>query len=330
MKIETAEKTPEAVRVEDMALAADDREIADDYVFLIGRPTLDQFLDFVIDHSDPSDANERPDERELIDEWKRASECVRKLEEEERGWADNPEIRSLDPRLHHLRDALFADPLFSRTIRAVPADIGVVELDRLVVYQKHINLDFTRTLRDRLPPSPSDEEIFRFCLPFDHPRPPVTWKRLNRSNVAFYSPSNDLRYLGMMFLRPENIVDQPPRGDIVGVVGLAVGFGSNFFNVIHVENRLVVHNGSHRAFTLRSHGITHAPCIIKHVSSREELAVVASSDLRRNPDRYLRHPRPSVLKDYFDPRLKKVLPIKRRLRQLRISYGVEEVDIPSM
>jgi len=67
------------------------------------------------------------------------------------------------------------------------------------------------------------------------------------------SPSNDLRLLGPMALRPG-------------------------------AQRLILNNGSHRAFTLRQMGVTHVPCIVQHVSSRDELEVVASSAVRRNSD----------------------------------------------
>jgi hypothetical protein len=68
----------------------------------------------------------------------------------------------------------------------------------------------------------------------------------------------------------------------------------------------------------------------QHVFSREELSVVTTSDLGKNPDRYLRPSRPPVFKDYFDPSLRKVLPIPRKLRQVRVNFDVEEADIPSV
>ena len=154
--------------------------------------------------------------------------------------------------------------------------------------------------------------------------------KTTRDTYVFISPSNDLRFLESTLLTSNNLIDYPPPGAISGVVGIVIGFGSNFFHVIHVEDRLVVHNGSHRAFTLRDMGITHAPCIIKHIKNREELRAVASSDLRRNHDLYLKHPRPSVLKDYFDPRLRKLIDVPRRLYQVTVKFDVESIDIPAI
>lgn len=47
-----------------------------------------------------------------------------------------------------------------------------------------------------------------------------------------------------------------------------------------------------------------------------------------NRDLYLNAARPSLLKDYFDPLLRKVVRIPRRARRVKITVGVEMLDIP--
>jgi len=144
------------------------------------------------------------------------------------------------------------------------------------------------------------------------------------------SPSNDMRFLGAMRLNSGHIKDYPPPGNLVAVIGLAVGFGSNFLNAVYVENRLILNNGSHRAYALRKMGITHVPCIVQHLSSRDELDLVGPSEVRHDPDFYLKHPRPSMLKDYFHPKLHKVMPVRRRLRQITVRFEVEEHSVPAL
>src|SRR5437899_11154194 len=131
-----------------------------------------------------------------------------------------------------------------------------------------------------------------------------------------------------MELHAGRIKDYPPPGDVVGVVGIAVGFGPNFMNAVYAENRLILNNGSHRAYALRKLGITHVPCIVQHVSSRDELDVVASSEVCSNPDLYLQRPRPMMLRDYFHPKLHKVMPVHRRSRQVTVRFEVEEQYVP--
>jgi len=45
---------------------------------------------------------------------------------------------------------------------------------------------------------------------------------------------------------------------------------------------------------------------------------------------YLKHPRPSMLGDYFNPKLHKVMPVNRRIRQVTVKFEVEENFVPSL
>jgi hypothetical protein len=156
----------------------------------------------------------------------------------------------------------------------------------------------------------------------------VKWAR-GRGNVfVFTSPSNDLRFLGTMPLEPGDIQHHAPPGNLV--VGIAAGFGANLMNAIYAERRLILNNGTHRAYALRRLGVTHVPCIVQHVPSRDALDVVGPSAVRRDPDVYLRQPRPPMLKDYFDARLYTVMAARRRLRQITVRFEVEENSVPAL
>jgi hypothetical protein len=143
------------------------------------------------------------------------------------------------------------------------------------------------------------------------------------------SPSNDIRFLGTMKLQAANIKDYPPPGNIVGVLGIAIGFGSNFLNALYVGKRLILNNGSHRAYALRKLGVTHVPCIIQHASSLENLEILAASKVIDKSDYFLKNPRPSMLKDYFDSRLHKVIPVHRQLKQIIVKFEVDDALVPA-
>jgi hypothetical protein len=302
------------------------QDTADERLYLIGRPTLKRYLRFV-----RSNAIRPPDEGTLTDEWEAAFEFIRTLEKDEAGAADNPVITKLEvnEKNEPLLTEFLKDPLVRNSFNTMPSEVAFVELDRLVVYQKDIDLTYVRLLERELGPSPSEERVFRTALMHDHPRPPVKWSRVHGNTFVFMSPSNDVRFLGAMSLKQRNIADYDPPGELAGVIGLAVGFGSNFLNAIYAENRLILTNGSHRAYTLRKLGVTHVPCIIQHVSLREKLEVVADSQVVDNPDYYLKNPRPSMLKDYFNPKLHKVMPVHRQLRQVTIKFEVEHGNVPA-
>ena len=327
LEIESKVKTTEPESASTVDIKRVDQtaqDTVDETLYLIGRPKLKRFLRFVRSH-----ALNPPDDGSLTDEWQAANSVIRTLEKEEAGLADNPPIGKLGPEYEPLLIEFLKDPLVQNGFNTVPTEVAMVELDRLVVYQHHIDLTFVRQLKSKLGPAPSDEQIFRTCLPYDHPQPPVKWSRVHRNSFVFMSPSNDLRFLGTMKMDSDNIQNYPPPGNLVGVVGLAVGFGSNFMNAIYAEKRLILNNGSHRAYALREMGVTHVPCIVQHVSSRDQLDVVAASQVEDNPDYFLKHPRPSMLIDYFNPRLRKVMPVHRQLRQVTVKFEIDEAYVPA-
>jgi hypothetical protein len=300
-------------------------ETADQTLYLTGRPTMRDYLRYVRGH-----AADPPSEGDLTDRWEAAAAVVRALTQAEAGAADAPPIDRLGKEHEALLTALLRSPLIRHGFNTVPSEIALVELDRLVVYQKHIHRSHALRLASTLPRSPSAAELFDICLPTNMPQPPVTWSRVHHDKFVFLSPSNDLRFLGVMELRPEHIRNYALPGNVVGIVGIAVGFGSNFLNAVYAENRLFLRNGSHRAYALRSIGVTHVPCIVQHARSREELEVVGSSEIRRDPALYLQHPRPPMLRDYFNPELHTVFPVRRRHHVVAVEFEVDENVVPAL
>src|SRR6266487_2803267 len=119
----------------------------DEWVFLSGRPHMGEYLGFVTSNAaNPSAV----DIAALSNEWRAANVHVQQLEINEAGWADNPTIGGVPAALQSLADQVVADPMFQKAFQIAPATIGIVELDRLVVFQKHINLTYTNELKTRL------------------------------------------------------------------------------------------------------------------------------------------------------------------------------------
>lgn len=296
----------------------------DEYLYLIGQPTLKQFLRFVKDRAvNPEGSGD------LTEEWKAANTVMKTLQKEEAGIANNPTIDPVSPDSELLLEFL-KNPLVRNSFNTVPTEVAYVNLNELVVYQHHIDLTFVRKLEQNLKPSLNEEEIFRVCLPGERALPPAKWSRLHKDTYVFVSPSNDLRFLGVMPLEGKHVQSYPHPGNLVGVVGLAVGFGSNFLNAIYAEGRLILNNGSHRAYALRKMGITRVPCIVQHVSCREELNVLACTVVTDTPNFFLKEPRPMMLKDYFDPRLRKTLLVHKRTRQVTVKFEIDDGFLPAL
>jgi hypothetical protein len=292
-------------------------------IWLLGQPLLRNYLDFVQESVVGGSTMSRA---LLTDEWRAANDYYEELAKSEAGIADSVQCMDLDPRLNSLAEAVRADTRYCHTFDSLPTRLGMVELDKLVVYQTHVTGTFIQALKQRLGPNPAASSLFRFCLPLETPDTPVQIQRVGSKRYVFRSESTDFRFQESMLLRPDQITGYENYGPIAGVAGVAVGFGSNFLNVIHDDDnqRLLLHNGYHRACALRALGITHAPCIIQTVTRRDELDISADSDVAKSPGYYFNAPRPPLLKDYFDPKIRKVLPVKKMIRMVEVNFEVKE------
>lgn len=299
---------------------------AHDHVFLIGRPPVSEFIGFVramaVD-------GQNSDEGALAAEWRMANSRVREIESSESGVADNPVIEELPADLRPLADEVQSRETFRRSFELLPTRLGIVDLDRIVVFQKFIDLDYAALVAGGLGTSPSLHSIFRLAMGLDREDPLARAMQTGPNSYAFISPSNDFRVLGHHLLAPEQVTGAGFGGTPTAWVCLAVGYGSNFLNVLEIEGRLILNNGSHRAYALRKSGVSAAPCVIQTIGTRDELDLAGSADLKQNPDRYLKAVRPPMLRDYFDPALTRVVSVQRKNRLVKVSFGFEQSDMPA-
>jgi hypothetical protein len=296
--------------------------ILDDYIYLRGYPSMDDFISFV-----KSNDNEKSDSRGLAEEWRKANDYVRSLEVTEAGFANNTTITPLPESLFGLRDQVLADPVVQRTFDIVEIDVGIVELRQLSVFQKHVNFSYVRDLQTKINQHTSQEDIFKFSL-LEPPQPIVKFSKVAQNGYVFVSPSNDLRFLGSLMLEPHQVTGHQLPGRAAGVIGLVAGPGANCLAVTSFEGRLILNNGTHRAAALLASGITHAPAIIQHCTRAEEVEALFSSGTYEKIKTYLNLPRPPMFKDYFDPALARALKMPRKLTQVKLTFGWESIEIP--
>ena len=294
-------------------------------VYLIGRPPINEFLGFIKTQTIEA---KTADMGALAQEWRNANDRVKEIELSEAGYADNHIPKPISTELDGLLEKVRQDDILKKGYSMVPYEFGVVELDKLVVFQKYINLAHVDRLKKELGNNPSDEKVFELCMPFDHPVPEFNQQMINQNTYDFVSPSNDLRFLDAVVLNKDQISGYTSNGVVAGVIALFVGYGSNYLNVISINNRLILNNGSHRAYALRDLGIKYAPCVIQKVTRIEELELLGPQ-VTQTFQMYQVNPRPPVLKDYFDPKLRKLIQLSSKARHVEVSYGLNERDLPS-
>ncbi len=295
----------------------------DEYIFLAGRPPVQHFVRFV---KTMGVDGHLADELSLTREWQEASRHLQHLESAEAGIADRAEVTTLPAEIAAMAEA--REPASRRSLSYLPQEWCTIELDRLIVSQKSINSSFASAIKDRLPSQPTHDDLIRVATGSQTNSTPVRVTQLSGNSFSFSSASNDLRVLSAAQFDPARERDMQLHGHPLAAIGLFVGYSSNLLTALHFENRLLLLNGSHRAYALRSLGVTHAPCLVQRAQQRNDLDLVGMPDLKSNFDQLFRSPRPPLFKDYFDPKLRKIVSTHRTTTVLHVELTIQQLRVP--
>lgn len=290
-----------------------------DMVYLLGQPHLENYLDF---HQRKVIHDGTPDLRALAAEWQAANDVYALLEQEEAGIADTIECRPLDASLAALAAEVEAHRWFRNSFDDLPYSFELVELDKLVISQLQVEAGFSRRIADQLGHTPSPEALFRFCLPLERSLPPCRIRKLASNRYEFTSYSSDFREHRPQLLRGAALDALELPDPAVALLGIPVGYGSNFLSGIRSGNRVLLENGYHRSYALRSAGFTHAWCAIETVTRKDELRLTAGEDVIADPEFYFAARRPPLLKDFFDPRLARAFRARRSEFVIEVEINV--------
>lgn len=301
-------------------------------LWLLGQPPLEKYLSYISAYGadsvpGPGGAGANmPTRGELVRQWAQANDYYDVLAEREAGVADHMPHAPLAPALAPLAEALMARTHYREAFDMLPTRVAMVELARLVVCQNHVNHEYVGQLKLSLGSRPSPEQLFRFCLPLDDCPTPVEVREEGSKRYTFRSCSTDLRLHETLLLRPGQLQQYAPSGTLAGVVGVVVGYGSNFLNALEDDDngRMILNNGYHRACALLELGIEHAPCIVQTVSRRDELDIAARPVVAKDPGYFFNGARPPLLRDFADPRIVRLVPAVRLTKTIEVTIDVHE------
>ncbi len=310
-------------RVAAADLASTDPLATIDEVRLLGQPSLEDHLHFVGRNVVDGASMDRA---AIADRWREANDYFGELEATEAGIADEIGIRPPEAYLEPLIAETEADPRYSFTFDTFPTEIAMVELDRLVVFQTHITRSFADGQAARLGQPGNPVDLYRFCQP-PNATSSLELHEMGRRRYVFSSPSTDLRQHEPVVLRPEQVSDHRTFGPVGAYIGIPVGFGSNFFTGIRYGDRVLLHNGYHRAFAMRARGVRHAPCIIQTVTRRDEVEVAAKRQVADDTAFYFAAARPPLLKDFFDERLAENFKVYSTRKVIEVTFDVREFNV---
>ena len=291
---------------------------------LLSAIRLDDFIAFVRERSLDGRAQDRG---ELAQAWRDAASHFADVQSSEAGAADKPEVLPLRSSMQAHVDRLLELPTFQHSFPAVPVAFGLVELDKLVVYQQFITQSSVDGLAAGLGPAMGDADLLRLCLPLEPPTAGFRLARQDGDRFVFVSDNHDGRFLGAQLVEPERISEFAVNGHPSCVLALPFGFSTNVLNVVRFGTRMVLNNGYHRAAALRRAGITHAPCIIQVCSHWDDVALAGAGSIYRNADQYFSHPRPPMLRDFSNPLLARSFRTFRLRKEIRVTFDIDTIKL---
>jgi len=270
------------------------------------------------------DGEER--KREIKTRWLQAAERFQRLVASESGIAETAQSRSLGPEAAGFIHGLSQNRAFSGTFSNFPLSFEEVEIDKMVAGQRTVHLDFVEQVKAEFMACKPD--ILEFCLNPGRDRTPTSVGRTAPNAFTFSSDNPGLRFLGV-YERPFEATlmeDQNPGGQPIHVVLAIIGYGTSTINVYRVGNRLILNNGFHRLYALRSLGILRVPVVVQRVQRPELELPPQITELPR--DYLVQAPRPGLMKDFFDEQL--VCEVRQRnfLKALQLGWGTNDSRVP--
>lgn len=265
---------------------------------------------------------------EILDAWQNRQARVIALVEREAGLPDRMRTEPVPPGAGERLRRIAAHPLFGKTFQEHPVTFEIMEVDKLVAPQRTVNLTYVRHVAGALPVSPTLDDLITLCLEPEHAAaPPVQHLEVQPNVHMFSSPSADLRFLNSAAREtaPEDLTLAESGGLPTSTVLSFVGYGCASINAYRVGRRVLLNNGFHRVYALRSRGVQRIPLVVQQVTDphRELPPVVMGM-----PTSYLIHDRrPVLVKDFFEPGFTVTLRARKRIRAIKVTVAASRYDV---
>jgi hypothetical protein len=291
---------------------------------LLGQPSIHDFIAFA--RTKAIDGH-RLDELTLTKEWQAANSKLRELATHD---ASNIEISNLAPLpsgTDRYANSLLSDPPLAGVSDYLPCSWAMVDLDRMLVWQKHVDSSYADRMRQSFPNNGSLEDLVRLAVGLDQPKTPVGLDALSKTSFAFTSASTDIRVLGAAPLRTSGPVDFNPHGHVMAAVAIYIGYSVNVMWAIHVGKRLLLINGTSRCYALLRAGRTRVPCLVTRISHRDDLDLVGLPESSDSVMSMIQRPRPPMLKDFLDEKLSKPIDVASMQHVIRLQLNFDRLRI---
>ncbi len=266
---------------------------------------------------------------EVMEAWNRVQGVVVELVQREAGMAETIRVAPIPDAYHGGLKMIGSDPLFQRTFHDLPFTFEILEIDKLIAAQRTVHLGYVDRLLAAFPKSPNLADLIDICLSPKRKMDPIQHLEVGPNTHVFSSPNSDLRFLGSFVkdLAPDDMSFASNGGLPAAAIITFIGYGGAPINVLKAGNRIVLNNGFHRVFALRSLGVTEIPVLVQHVHNPqlEFPRVVAGLPMQY----LLQEPRPALMKDFFEPDFAITLRVQERIRLVTVGVNTAQHDVPS-
>lgn len=292
--------------------------------YILGYPNLRDVVRFVKENAvDSSDA--RIDE--YANQWWRAHRWLGEAASGEADSVNEPRLRSLPDEMQRPAEKLLEHPEIHRVAHHLAYAWKLVDIDSLVVTQRFVNLRVVDDIRAAISQLPAAERLLDVASGAALARPSVHVTRSASGGFWISSHTAGLRFMRVEASAPEGTQAGVTAEQVCAGIHVSVGFGLNYLAAYRINGRLLLNNGTHRLCALRQLGIKSVPCLVLDVETEEQIAITLSSEILEHRDLYLRSPRPPVFGDYFNERLRAIIPTHRMMRVLRLDLTMSEERI---
>jgi hypothetical protein len=294
--------------------------------YLYAFATQQEVTQYVRTQAIPSEAQRLP---EILADWTALRPRVAELVSVEGGLAESSIVTPVPDQCAAQLQEYVDNPQFRASFSSLPSTFGVVPIDTLIAPQRTVHREYVARLAAQFTKAPDLETLLKFCVAPTRAMDPIQHLEVGANAHVFSSPNSDIRFLGAFLkgLTPEDWAYAVHGGIPVAAIVAFVGYGSPSVNVFRVGGRLVLNNGFHRLFALRSIGVTHAPVVVQDVANS---ALEFPAQVSGLPKEYLLQvPRPVLMKDFFESDFAISLKVKNRIKSVTIQVQVGQHDVPA-
>jgi|SRR2546426_5184910 len=266
---------------------------------------------------------------QILRAWEEQQAIVTRLAAQETGTVEAIRVEQVPANYNSQLKAVTEDGLFSKTFAHLPTTFALVEADKLVAAQRTVNLDYVERLRGRYPEQPTMDDLIQICLSPKRAMNPIQHLEVAPNTHVFSSPNSDIRFLGAFVkdLTSDDLEWAVAGGLPAAAIIAFVGYGGAPVNVLRVGNRVVLNNGFHRIFALRSLGVEMIPVVVQHIRN---VQLEFPPQVAGLPREYLLNvPRPVLIKDFFEQSLCVTLKVRERIKMVTVGISLGQHEVPS-